>query len=348
MLELVNSVTVNPKSSTPTLVKQVMDTNDSVADSTTGWQDSADYDIGDSVPFKLTAKVAENYDSFSSYAFTFHDTAEKGLTINSESVVVKVDGTQISGSNYNVETSNTCGCSFEVVFSNLKAIAAVKAGSEITVEYTATLNENANIGSTGNVNKAWLTYSNNPNGNSTEIGKTPEDQAIVYTYQVVVYKKDGSAEGTPELAGAGFTLSKKSASGEYVPVGSELKANEENTTMTTFTWSGLDDGDYLLEETTTPRGYNTAEAIYFTISASHTATWTTEDRTAILTSFTGGSAFEAIAATGTLKATILNYTGSTLPSTGGAGTKLFYLIGGILVLCAGALLIAKGRAGSDR
>ena len=276
VVQVVGPTTISPKVGTTTSDKKVKDTNDSAANSTTDWQDSADYDIGDAVPFKLSATIAQDYANYThGYKLTFHDEEAAGLTFNASSVKVYVDGEEIT-SGFTVVTENLGDdCTFEVRFANLKDIASVHAGSVISVEYTSTLDTDATVGSAGNKNTSHVTYTNNPNDKQAgENGKTPDDVVIVFTYQTIVNKVtknpnyDSTVEGSEAyipLKGAGFTLYKKNASGTYKAVGSELKG--EN--MTTFTWSGLDDGDYKLVETTTPFGYNTIPDIEFTITATH-------------------------------------------------------------------------------
>ena len=276
VVQVVGPTTISPKVGTTTSDKKVKDTNDSAANSTTDWQDSADYDIGDAVPFKLSATIAQDYANYThGYKLTFHDKEDAGLSFNKDSVKVYVDGTLIT-TGYEVVTEGLAdGCTFEVRFDNLKDIASVKAGSIISVEYTSTLDTDATVGSAGNKNTSHVTYTNNPNDEQTgEGGKTPDDVVIVFTYKTIVNKVtknpnyDPKVEGSEEyipLKGAGFTLYKKNAFGTYEAVGSELKSED----MTTFTWSGLDDGDYKLVETTTPSGYNTIPDIEFTITATH-------------------------------------------------------------------------------
>ena len=355
VVEVVGPTTISPKVGTTTSDKKVKDTNDSAANSTTDWQDSADYDIGDAVPFKLRATIAEDYANYTNgYKLTFHDKEETGLSFNKDSVKVYVDGTLIT-SDYEVVTENLSdGCTFEVQFSDLKNIASVHAGSVISVEYTSTLNNQAVIGSTGNKNTSHVTYTNNPNDEQAgENGKTPDDTVIVFTYQTIVNKvtknpaydaskdtentgidSNGNAKFIP-LKGAGFTLYKKNASGEYVAVGGELK----DVDMTTFIWSGLDDGDYKLSETSTPAGYNTIADIEFSITAEHVVS--SDNPT--LTSLSGGNTFTGEVSIGAVSANIENQAGVQLPSTGGIGTTIFYVLGGLLVLTAVVLLVTKKR-----
>ncbi len=345
ILKVVGNATVDPKSNKPTSEKKVIDTNDSVANSTTDWQDSADYDIGDDVPFKLTGTVAADYDSYTKYYFAFHDKESAGLTFDPESVHVYVDDNEITTGFKVVTEGLNDGCTFEVIFEDLKQISSVKADSVITVEYESELNSNAVIGSAGNPNVMYLEYSNNPNstqeGNNDDTGKTPEDKVIVFTYKVVVNKvnKEGTA-----LKGAGFTLYKKNVAGEYVKVGEELTGNE----MTTFTWSGLDDGDYKLSETTTPDGYNTIADIYFKVTAAHDVTSDDPTLTSLSgTVTTGEVTFTSTDSegnqTGSLTTDVVNQSGTTLPETGGMGTTIFYVIGSILVLGAAVVMITRKR-----
>lgn len=348
IVKVVDNVPITPKGSVPSFEKKVKDTNDTDG-VTSGWQDSADYDIGDKVPFKLEGTVASNYADYKTYYFAFHDQAEAGLTFDKDSVKVYVDGTEIT-TGYNVVTSTTDGDTFEVVFDNLKDITAVKANSKITVEYTATLNDKAVLGNQGNVNKAKLEFSNNPNeeqngSKKPGTGETPWDNVIVFTYQVVVNKV--KTDNTP-LPGAEFTLEKALKGG-----GKKLVAVVKNTEGTTFTFKGLDDGDYILTETVTPATYNTIEPITFTVTAEHTVIWSTEARTDILTGLTGSTAdgkvtFTANANKSELTTNVVNQSGATLPGTGGIGTTIFYVIGGLLMAAAAVLLITKKRMNSDK
>lgn len=346
---VVGNVTITPKGNVPSFEKKVKDTNDTTG-ATSDWQDSADYDIGDKVPFKLEGTVASNYDDYKTYYFAFHDKAEAGLTFNKDSVKVYVGSTLIPSTGYQLVTNPTDGDTFDVVFDNLKDIADVKANSKITVEYTATLNDKAVLGNQGNVNTAHLEFSNNPNeeqngSNKPETGNTPDDSVIVFTYQVVVNKTKANGDA---LSGAEFTLEKVLKNGTK-----ETVAVVKNTEGTTFTFKGLDDGDYILTETVTPATYNTIEPITFTVTADHKITWNGEARDAILTSLSGNTTsgkitFTASADKSELTTNVVNQSGATLPGTGGIGTTIFYVIGGLLMAAAAVLLITKKRMNSDK
>lgn len=343
IVTVAGNVTITPKSDVPSFEKKLKDTNDTTGE-TSDWQDSADWDMGDDVPFKLEGTVASNYASYKTYYFAFHDVEERGLTFNKNSVKVYVDNTAIT-SGYTVVTEGLAdGCTFEVKFADLKQISAVKAGSKIRVEYTSKLNENAVIGEQGNVNKAKLQYSNNPNdeqgGENGPTGETPWDNVIVFTYKTVINKVDD--ENQP-LKGAEFTLSKKMKNGTTTTV-----AVVKDSEGTTFTFNGLDDGDYVLTETKTPAGYNSIKPITFTVTANHTITWEGEDRDTILTSLSGNAASGEITFTPTddkseLDTNVVNKPGSSLPETGGMGTIVLYAAGAVLVIAAGVYFGLKKK-----
>lgn len=334
ILEVVGNVTVTPKTDIPSFEKKVKDTNDSKGEET-DWQDSADYDFDDDVPFQLTATLPSNFNSYDNYYFEISDTLSSGLTYNKDAKVYLVNDGQKEDftEKFTIETAN--GLSFKI--DNLKAISGVTASSKIVVEYTATLNKSAIIGKVGNPNTAKLIYSNNPNSRGTagSTTETPEDTVIVFTYKVVVNKVD---ENSKPLAGAGFTLFKNVAD-----AWKEVKTISAGE-ATTFTFSGLDDGVYKLSETTTPDGYNKIDDVEFTVTAEHDVL---SDNPA-LTSLSGNAAsgditFTSAVTEGSVSTDVVNKKGATLPSTGGTGTRLLYVLGFILIFGAGILLVTKKR-----
>lgn len=342
IVSVVCDITIKPKSNeVPKFTKKLKDTNDSTGD-VSDWQDSADYDIGDDIPFRLQGTVSKDIDSYKTYYYAFHDVEEAGLTFDPDSVEVfvgdEVTGTKIT-TGYTVDTSPADGCTFEIVFDDLKKVSGVTANSIITVTYKSRLNENAVLGAQGNVNKAKLEYSNNPKGTGT--GRTPWDNVIVFTYKVVVNKVDQNRQ---PLEGAEFTLTKKLKDGteNVIP----MKIDTSNKAL--FTLSGLDDGVYTLTETVTPAHYNTISPITFTVNADHTITWEADPRNTVLTSLSGNTASGEITFThnetdGSLTTDVVNNIGTTLPGTGGIGTTIFYVIGGGLMVAAAILLITKKR-----
>ncbi len=351
MLEVVKDITVTPKNDVPSVTKKVTDVNDSTGVKT-GWQDSADYDIGDLVPFRLAGTLPTNYSDYTKYKYVFHDTMAAGLTFDPSTVKVYVDTTLISTGYTIVTTGLTDGCTFEVRFTDLKTIAAVTKDSVIAVEYSARLNANAVIGSVGNPNKVSLEYSNNPNaGGEGDTGKTPDDNVIVFTYKTVINKVD---QNNNPLSGATFLLEKYNAATlTYTAV-----AVTTNTEGTVFTFTGLDDGLYRLTETATPVGYNSVDPIYFTVAATHDVT---ADIPTLLTltanqsddkgtNLTAGiiATFVASPTSGNISTNIVNNSGSKLPSTGGVGTTIFYVVGGILIVGAAVLLVRRIKMSGNK
>lgn len=336
LLEVSGATTVTPRVKTdiPTVVKKVKDTNDTTGEPT-DWQDSADYDIGDTIPYKLTATLG-NLEHFNSYYVEFVDTMQHltytGITS------VKVDSTTLSDSQY-VVNWDADSKTLKVSIQNVKLYGAT-TNSLVTVEYNATLDSDAVIGSTGNPNEVYLIFSNNPNGDGT--GETPKDKNIVFTYKVEANKVDPELNALP---GAAFELLKKVGS-DWVSKGIENATKNSDgtytindpTTVVKFEWSGIDDGTYRLVEVVTPDGYNTMEPLEFTVTATHDET-SDNPKLASLT----GDAFTGNINTGTLTDNIINNRGTTLPGTGGIGTTIFYVIGGGLMIAAAVLLITKKR-----
>lgn len=327
LLQLTNKGTfeIKTKADYPTVEKKVLDNEQD------GYQDSADYAVNDDVPFQLTATMPSTIDGYDTYKIVFHDTLSAGLTYKEVTSITVAGTDHTDGFTISAE-----GQTLTISCDDVLDLGAT-ANSKIVVSYTATLNDQAVIGSAGNDNKVYLEYSNNPNSDgSGETGNTPEDKVKVFTYKVVINKTDG----TKPLNGAGFTLYKKNAEGTYVAIGTELKA-AEGKTMTTFTWERLDAGEYKLEETTVPAGYNKAADIEFTITASHDAN--ADDPKLTVLNVTPADKLSATLETGTVAGTVVNNSGSTLPETGGMGTTMFYLIGGILVIGAGLVLVTRRR-----
>ena len=137
------------------------------------------------------------------------------------------------------------------------------------------------------------------------------------------------------LKGAGFTLSKKNLDGTYTVIGEELTGED----MTTFTWTGLDDGDYKLEETTVPEGYNKMADIVFSISATHDET--SDDPK--LTSLDGGLMGTGDVSTGTITKAIVNNTGTVLPETGAEGTFLLITASTMFVMVAVVFMVTRKK-----
>ena len=336
ILHVTDDVEANVKADVPSVEKKVKDTNDTTGD-TTGWQDSADYDIGDDVPFQLTATLANNIESYKTYSLKFNDTLSKGLDYNNDAVIKLGDKDVTS---YFTPSYDATAKTLTFTCDNILAFGA-KNSDKIVVEYTAKLNENAVIGAAGNPNTVYLDFSNNPNnGGEGDRGKTPEDKVIVFTYKLTVNKVD--KENKP-LTGAEFSLFKKvNGKEELVEVKKILSTNAEGTV---FGFTGLDDGTYVLRETKTPDGYNSIEDQTFTISAKHDENSDDPKLTALTGDVASGSIINlgVMLEKGELSTDVVNNKGSVLPSTGGAGRVAIYVIGAILVIGGGIVLVTKKR-----
>lgn len=336
ILHVTDDVEANVKADVPSVEKKVKDTNDTTGD-TTGWQDSADYDIGDDVPFQLTATLANNIESYKTYSLKFNDTLSKGLDYNNDAVIKLGDKDVTS---YFTPSYDATAKTLTFTCDNILAFGATNS-DKIVVEYTAKLNENAVIGAAGNPNTVYLDFSNNPNnGGEGDRGKTPEDKVIVFTYKLTVNKVD--KENKP-LTGAEFSLFKKvNGKEELVEVKKILSTNAEGTV---FGFTGLDDGTYVLRETKTPDGYNSIEDQTFTISAKHDENSDDPKLTALTGDVASGSIINlgVMLEKGELSTDVVNNKGSVLPSTGGAGRVAIYVIGAILVLGGGIVLVTKKR-----
>ena len=352
------NLTIVPKTGLPTVEKKVKDIEDSEDSniSDNAWLDSADHDMGDIVPFKLTGTLPNNAQYYNSFKMVFHDTLSAGLTLKADSIKVymydnkyKADvdtdlndyAKDVTDNFVKTTTGLADGCTFEVGMDNVFAITGVTKDTAFVVYYEATLNENAVIGAAGNTNKVVLEFSNNPYGDTT--GKTEEDIVKVFTYELVINKTDSHGHA---LAGAGFTLYKKilgsTEPDQYEQVGEVLGG--EGGTMTTFTWTGLDDGDYKLVESTVPAGYNKMSDVVFSISAVHSE----NDQNPVLNSLDGGlmgtgAVDENNALTGAIVKDIENKTGTVLPETGAMGTMWLIIGGTMLVIGAAVFMITRKK-----
>ena len=341
-------VTVNRKADKPTFEKKVKDVNDSTGDKS-DWQDSADYDVNDEVPFQLTATLPTNdtdFAAYKTYKLVFHDQQSAGLTFNEKSVVVKYGDKTLGADSYTVTENPEDKDTFDITIADAKAVKnaegsaiTVAAGGKFTVEYTSTLNENAVIGSTGNPNEASLEFSNNPNvGGEGETGKTPTDKVIVFTYQLDINKTFNG--GTPaENDLPKFKLYKfDSATNDYTIDRGEVTITKTEDGKYTASFKRVDDGKYKLVETKTPAGFNTAADTLFEITADHDVESDNPQLTVLKINTTAGNT-----TTGTVTADVVNQKGSNLPSTGGMGTVLLYVAGIAVFVLAGATLVMALR-----
>ena len=352
------NVSITPKAEKPSVKKEVFDNFDNQDGTSTGdFGSSADHAINEKFQFKLTATLPAStdhaYDYYDTYAVCFKDTLSEGITYDGpDSVVIKSNNnthdTTIDSSKYDIDTKNLENQNyFEVNIHDVKACAKdagfdLNDGATITFTYTAHLNEKATVnttsGPTDNKNSVQLQYSNNPRPGDYW-GTTPKSEVCVYTYQLNNTKHQDSETG-PVLQGAGFRLySDKACTQEvklyqkdnfYFPIKDATDKDKDAVQMISgqdgqFNVKGLDAGTYYLRETKTPDDYSACPDTEIVISATHDV--------------------NNVSLSGNLSNKIINKKagGITLPSTGGIGTTLFYVVGGGLMVAAIVLLVSKKR-----
>lgn len=387
VLAITSDIEIEDKTDVPTLEKKVQENKKSVTgEYGNGFNDVADYNIGDEVPFHLIGSVPD-MSQYETYTYKFTDTFDKGfgavdtsnvkvylsndkkLDLEGESVDTDITS-YFSGTNGSIQYTaateaqgETAGTKATLTVStkDLKKAATYSKSQPqyVIVSYTAKLNAKAEIGLPGNVNEAYLTYSNKPDqsgqGENQPTGNTPEDKVIVFTYGLDVTKVDSKNTET-KLKDAEFKL--KNSDGKWAtitdgkvtgwadaePQGSILKSGEDGK----FKVEGLDDGNYTLVETKAPAGYNLpADGFSVTLKATtaNDQTWDGTANTALTdlavkvdqTNGTGN------VDTGLGAITIKNTQGSSLPSTGGMGTVLLYVAGIAVFVLAGATLVMALR-----
>lgn len=322
---------VTLKADKPTITKKIdgnIDqdiTTDKTDETPDGLVDYNTAKVGDVVPYVLTSKVPD-MTGYTKYTYIVTDTFSDGLTFNDDVAIT------IGGENYTEFDVEQNGQVVTITFKDFINLAD-KKGADIVITYSATVNENAVFGEEGNPNEVYLTFSNNPQTDSTE----DSDKDIVYTYLVDLIINKTDANGTP-LQGAKFDL--EDADGNVIASGE----SDENG-LVEFTWvdgvKGLRDGEtYTIVETEAPRGYNKAKDITFTVACTDPTngtticTWETNNDEVL---FNDVDAFET---------TIKNTTGWLLPETGGIGTTIFTVVGVLLMVGAAVLLVSKKRAGA--
>ena len=356
------NVIINHKVVKPTVEKKVYDNDNNDISSAGGWGSSADHAINEKFQFQLIAKLPASkdngraYDYYDKYTVCFNDTLSAGITFDNLDTVkiANVDGDnskEITNYKFDDTDLHEAGhpTSFKLSIDDVKTCAAAAGlnlndGATITVTYTAHLNEKATVnttsGPTDNKNSVQLQYSNNPRPGDYW-GTTPKSEVYVFTYQLNNTKHQNTEDG-PVLQGAGFRLySDKTCTQEvklykegafYYPIKDATDKAQYAVEMFSdehgqFNVRGLDAGTYYLKETKTPDDYSVCPDKEIVISATHDVNHV---------SLSGES---------NLNNKIINIKagGITLPSTGGIGTTIFYVVGGGLMVAAIVLLVTKKR-----
>lgn len=361
ILQVVENVTVQPKSGKPTLDKQIRHNE------TGAWGVVGDNQIGDTVDFR-TITTVPYVSGYTQYKYVIYDEMSAGLTSNVKNendVTIKVnDTTELDKKYYTVTVDEKNANKFTVTVDVLKAIEDGKmaAGDTLYTYYTGILNKNAAVYDVGKQdNKAYLEYSNNPHDNTTtNTNKTPVKVVYDWTFKMEINKIDG--ESNAPLSDAKFVLSKNgncslgTIGDDGTPSNTKdlislIENNDGSYTVAPagytdpvvkvmtagkITIKGLDDAtEYYLYETKAPAGYNRlTDAVKFKITATYNDTGD---------SYTNVTAAVNDVDQSSVSVQVANNKGSTLPSTGGIGTTLFYVIGGGLMAVAAVLLVTKKR-----
>lgn len=355
ILKVAEETTVASKHATIVSTKKVDDKNDSTTEEdSVNWVDSADYDIGDDVPFQLTVTLPATLNAYNTYELTFHDKQAAGFDApqnfkvyiqraNAQLFEIEETYYTVSNSCVKPETCEYSGCTFTFTVNDVKALyetenVEFENGDILIVEYTSKLNETANVGRAGNENSMYVCHPD---------GHTPVDAVTVLTYDLKVNKIDGTSKEA--LEGAGFTLQKwNEAAGAWQNVGVEQVGDG----MTSFTWSGIDGGKYKLVETTTPAGYNTIANIEFVINATHKDIWLADGNYALEDVIAKDPSGATVVFAdknaeglldGKLEGNVENFKGVVLPETGAEGTFFLIAGGALLVMVAAVFMITRKK-----
>lgn len=351
------TVNVEAKGSVPTSTKKIHEDSNPADD----WGDTADLDVGQEAPFKLTGTMPSNIADFTTYKYGFKDFISKGFTLREgfdatdltvtigDKVVTPdtVKVTDITDESHGAEYKD--GKQIEIMFTDLKATAKAAGAdltkdSEVTVVYSATVNDKAVIGGAGNPNKSLVVYQKDVN-DGDGLGETPEDEVWAFTYQLDTTKVD-SADPETKLKDAQFRLYNSDKSKSATIENNKIKAwvdGDAGTVITTpegglFNIAGLDADTYYLKEIKAPAGYNlpTGDDAYFKFVIAATLTVDKDKGKIESLTITPGKeqATDGDIPTGKVTMNITNTSGSELPGTGGIGTVIFTVVG--LLVMAGA------------
>lgn len=400
-------VAINIKADKPSIDKKIDGTKDT-DDTTTGDVENNNAAIGDKVPYKVTSKVPD-MTGYTKYYFVVNDTLSKGLTFNDDVAITIGTKTLVKGTDYTVtstENDKDGTTAVKIVFKNFIQYAAeTYKNADITITYSATVNEDAVIGTAGNPNEVTLVYSHNPNikpgdgdepGPDFPVGETPKSITRTFVTGIELEKVDPQGK---KLTGAEFKIegtklnqvliSKEEfiedESGEYWKLKDdsytktaptitndnrdnsaeydstttkykktnkkEIAKTKENVEATGFvdengilTFEGLSAGTYKITELTAPNGYNLLKK-----SIELTITFTAPENSSAECTWTYSWKVEGKDVNNN-SATIrvVNEAGTELPSTGGTGTTIFYVLGFVLMAGAAVLLITRRRMNAEK
>lgn len=413
LLQATTNVEVQVKTDKPTITKKIKENENTTSDYNTAA-------IGDTVTYQLDTKVPD-MSHYENYKFMITDKLSKGLTLDADSVAIKIDGVADPldvDKDYVVRAANPATDTngnqyYEILFLDFYQKWMSYPNAAMTVTYNATINANANIGTIGNDNDVKLTYSSNPNevGEGDEFGPgdvkgdTPWDKVITYVVGINLNKVDGE-DTTKTLTGAQFKITGTGLLNQALVVGYEFVENTTNaatyyrlndgsytevaptdatkdqyttyagkkyekvekTGVTTevsdvatdyiaevngdgvLKLSGLKAGTYTIEEIKAPAGYNLLTddlVVQIRCSLTDADAKKLESGEAVNcvweVSRDAGTTWTQVGNEGVFEIDVENNRGSLLPSTGGIGTTIFYVVGGILVVAAGILLVTKKR-----
>lgn len=342
--ETVKDLKVYPKNSTGTesIDKNIIEENQKKKTTVANIGDTINYEVKYSIPVTEQGLVK----------LVVKDTMSKGLTFDENSIIVKNKGEEVDSTNYDVaQTKGGDGTTITITFKEAYCKKLEKNTTQnFTITYTATLNNNAVLGQSGNTNSVTVTYQNDKDDEKTT-PTTPIKDTKVFTYGIDLLKK---GEGTKLLEGVEFKLTdgtneiKVLKSGDAYYPSNDTKASSTVTTDNKgeIHIRGLKPGTYQLTETETNAGYVLLKnPVVIVITPSNKAD---EVAKGVVSATVGGKEVTMIedsgSATAKVPLTVVNSKGFNLPATGGRGIALFTIAGIAIVAAAGSLLFMRKRS----
>lgn len=376
-----DAITISPKTDAPSIDKEIVEGESTTDHISAGIGDTVTFRLtADDLPSPT------RLESYKTYKCEFYDTLSQGLSYVEDSVKVYVDSeenTLTKGTDYTISsTVNTDKTTkLEIKISDMKKLSDWKENSKLIVEYSAVITADAEIGNPGNKNEAVLKYSNDPynsdSGDPAE-GETPPDDVVVFTFEVDGTKVEADKNDV-KLAGAKFVLYREIGTDKEYAEFADGKLEKwttldavmekestntfkENRVLTSaaatgkFEIKGLEEGTYYLLEIEAPAGYNLLKDVLKLVVQAEYTDKDTDGNPQVskltVTVTEGAQGTQSTTATGDnstgiVDITVENSTGTQLPDTGGMGTTLIYLAGGILVVGALILLVLRKRRSEE-